>query len=57
MANETHAAADAPLTVPRKRSGKFSGSDSLLTYYVGMGGNNNTTTRFRQTMARRPGPC
>ena len=48
MANETHAVADASLTVPRKRSGKFSEYDSLLTYYVGMGGNNNTTTRFRR---------
>lgn len=47
MANETHAAADADPTAPRKRSGKFSEYDSLLTYYVGMGGNNNTTTRFR----------
>lgn len=48
MANEAHVPADAHLTTPRKRSGKFSEYDSLLTYYVGMGGNNNTTTRFRR---------
>jgi hypothetical protein len=33
---------------PAGRSGKFSDYDSLLTYYVGMGGNNNSTTRFRR---------
>jgi hypothetical protein len=33
---------------PTGRSGKFSDYDSLLTYYVGHGGNNNTTTRFRR---------
>jgi len=33
---------------PSGRSGKFSDYDSLLTYYVGYGGNNNTTTRFRR---------
>lgn len=31
-----------------KRTGKFSDYDSLLTYYVGQGGNGNTTTRFRR---------
>jgi hypothetical protein len=31
-----------------KRSGKFSDYDRLLTYYVGQGGNSNTTTRFRR---------
>ena len=30
------------------RSGKFADYNSLLTYYVGMGGNGNTTTRFRR---------
>ena len=30
------------------RSGVFSEYDSLLLYYVGMGGNYNTTTRFRK---------
>ncbi len=48
MADEARAPEAVPLTVPRKRSGKFSEYDSLLTYYVGMGGNNNTTTRFRR---------
>jgi len=31
-----------------KRDGKFGTYDSLLTYYVGYGGNANTTTRFRR---------
>jgi hypothetical protein len=31
-----------------KRSGKFADYNQLLTYYVGLGGNNNTTTRFRR---------
>lgn len=30
------------------RDGKFAGYDALRTYYVGYGGNNNTTTRFRR---------
>ncbi|MBD1434671.1 methyltransferase [Sphingobacterium sp. DN00404] len=30
------------------RSGVFESYDSLSLYYVGMGGNNNTTTRFRK---------
>ena len=34
--------------MPANRSGKFSDYDSLLTYYVGMGGNTNSTTRFRR---------
>jgi hypothetical protein len=33
---------------PAPRSGKFPEYDSLRTYYVGMGGNNTTTTRFRR---------
>ncbi len=33
---------------PARRSGKFSDYDSLRTYYVGMGGHNNTATRFRR---------
>jgi hypothetical protein len=40
---------DGQLFVPGKlRDGKFSTYDSLRTYYVGYGGNNNTTTRFRR---------
>jgi hypothetical protein len=31
-----------------ERTGAFSTYDSLRTYYVGYGGNNNTTTRFRR---------
>jgi Domain of unknown function (DUF6250) len=30
------------------RSGKFADYNTLLTYYVGLGGNGNTTTRFRR---------
>src|SRR6478736_1681839 len=30
------------------RDGKFNTYDNLLTYYVGYGGNDNTTTRFRR---------
>jgi hypothetical protein len=30
------------------RSGAFAAYDSLRTYYVGIGGNRNTTTRFRR---------
>ncbi|HEY4248716.1 MAG TPA: DUF6250 domain-containing protein [Lacunisphaera sp.] len=33
---------------PAGRSGKFADYDSLRLYYVGMGGNTNTTTRFRR---------
>ena len=32
----------------RGRDGKFVSYDTLRTYYVGCGGNNNTTTRFRR---------
>ena len=32
----------------RPRSGKFADYDDLVTYYVGLGGNRNTTTRFRR---------
>ncbi|MBL9189588.1 MAG: hypothetical protein JNK23_19060 [Opitutaceae bacterium] len=38
----------APFAPGQARSGKFSDYDSLLTYYVGYGGNDNTTTRFRR---------
>ena len=33
---------------PAQRSGRFGEYDSLRTYYVGMGGHNNTATRFRR---------
>lgn len=32
----------------KPRSGRFSEYDDLLTYYVGLGGNRNTTSRFRR---------
>jgi hypothetical protein len=32
----------------QRRTGKFEEYDSLQTYYVGVGGNENTTTRFRR---------
>ncbi|USN98687.1 MAG: Tat pathway signal sequence domain protein [Phycisphaeraceae bacterium] len=31
-----------------ERSGRFADYNQLLTYYVGLGGNRNTTTRFRR---------
>ena len=40
-----------------RRSGKFSDYNRLRTYYVGQGGNSNTTTRFRRYIgdaAERP---
>jgi hypothetical protein len=37
-----------PDQLPEGRTGKFEDYDSLRTYYVGMGGNENTTTRFRR---------
>jgi hypothetical protein len=41
--------AHADLLAPgHKRDGKFATYDGLLTYYVGYGGNANTTTRFRR---------
>lgn len=38
----------SPGAMPSGRSGKFSDYNSLFTYYVGYGGNNNSTTRFRR---------
>ena len=35
-------------TMPAGRSGRFADYDSLRTYYVGMGGWDNTRTRFRR---------
>jgi hypothetical protein len=46
MASDPH---QADLLAPgHRRDGKFATYDSLLTYYVGYGGNENTTTRFRR---------
>lgn len=36
-----------------RRSGAFADYDSLRTYYAGIGGNRNTTTRFRRYVGRR----
>ena len=47
MAQDPRSAA-APFAPGQARTGKFSDYDSLLTYYVGYGGNNNKTTRFRR---------
>ena len=38
------------------RDGQFASYDSLRTYYVGCGGNNNTTTRFRRYDGRGARP-
>ena len=37
----------------RPRSGKFADYDQLFTYYVGLGGNTNTTTRFRRYIGQK----
>jgi len=36
----------------QRRSGAFADYDDLLTYYIGIGGNRNTTTRFRRYVGR-----
>ena len=36
-----------------KRSGKFADYDQLRTYYVGQGGNSNSTTRFRRYIGQQ----
>lgn len=38
------------------RTGKFGDYDALRTYYVGQGGNSNTTTRFRRYAGGGPKP-
>lgn len=48
MARDPAAPEGCPFAPGHARTGKFSDYDSLLTYYVGMGGNKNTTTRFRR---------
>ena len=45
MATDARSPGDLFATV---RSGKFSDYDQLRAYYVGQGGNSNTTTRFRR---------
>ena len=39
---------DGSAPFPLQRSGAFAEYHDLLTYYVGLGGNRNTTTRFRR---------
>ena len=39
---------DGSAPFSRPRSGAFADYNDLLTYYVGLGGNANTTTRFRR---------
>jgi hypothetical protein len=41
---------ESPLVRPR--SGAFADYDTLQTYYVGQGGNGNTSTRFRRYVGR-----
>ncbi len=48
MASDPRSPGESPFAPSHARSGKFSDYDSLLTYYVGYGGNNNSTTRFRR---------
>ncbi|NIJ28684.1 hypothetical protein FHT00_000612 [Sphingomonas insulae] len=40
--------ADGGSVIAHHRSGAFAAYDDLKTYYVGIGGNRNTTTRFRR---------
>jgi len=39
---------DGSAPFPSFRSGRFAAYNDLKTYYVGLGGNRNTTTRFRR---------
>lgn len=48
MASDPKAPDGCPFAPGHGRSGKFADYDSLQTYYVGMGGNTNSTTRFRR---------
>jgi hypothetical protein len=44
----TNAPGDRRPPYSKRRSGRFAEYDDLLTYYVGLGGNRNTTSRFRR---------
>ena len=44
--------ADGGSILAHPRSGAFAAYDDLRTYYVGIGGNRNTTTRFRRYIGR-----
>jgi len=55
MAHDPRLPSSPPFAAGHARTGKFADYDSLLTYYVGYGGNTNSTTRFRRydgTVAR-----
>lgn len=39
---------DGTAPFPSSRQGRFAAYNDLLTYYVGLGGNRNTTSRFRR---------
>ena len=51
MATDSRAPGGDVLAVPR--SGAFADYDELRTYYAGIGGNRNTTSRFRRYIGRR----
>ncbi len=48
MAHDPKAPGGCPFAAGHGRTGRFADYDSLQTYYVGMGGNTNSTTRFRR---------
>lgn len=48
LATDAGAPGGCPFAPGHGRTGKFADYDSLRTYYVGMGGNTNSTTRFRR---------
>lgn len=48
LATDPAAPGGCPFAPGHGRTGRFADYDSLRTYYVGMGGNTNTTTRFRR---------
>ncbi len=51
MARDPSVASGSPLDNPR--SGAFATYDTLRMYYVGIGGNRNTTTRLRRYVGRQ----
>ncbi len=48
MASDPRSPTTPPFDAALKRTGKFADYDSLHLYYVGYGGNTNSTTRFRR---------
>lgn len=51
MATDTRVPSGDVLAI--RRSGAFADYDELRTYYAGIGGNRNTTSRFRRYIGRR----